>query len=76
MNTKPILSRNGISKTPSEVAMEKPVEERKERSINPGRNLRNNESKKPPMVANNAALEVVFFQKKPRMNMAKIPGET
>ncbi len=28
------------------------------------------------MVAKSAAFDVAFFQKKPKMNMAKIPGET
>jgi hypothetical protein len=28
------------------------------------------------MVANKAAFEVVFFQKKPRINIAKTPGLT
>ena len=31
---------------------------------------------KPPMMANNAAFAVVRFQKKPRINIAKTPGET
>src|SRR5690606_7234539 len=47
-----------------------------ERSIQPGRNFNTTESANPPTVANNAALEVDFFQKNPRINMAKIPGET
>jgi hypothetical protein len=67
---------NGISYTPSAFKTEKPMELSEERSIHCGRNLKNTESKKPPMVAKSAAFDVAFFQKKPKMNMAKIPGET
>jgi hypothetical protein len=34
------------------------------------------EKQTPPINANNAAFEVVRFQKKPKINKAKIPGET
>jgi hypothetical protein len=37
---------------------------------------KNIDNAKPPTVANKAALELVFFQKKPNINMAKIPGLT
>ena len=76
MNTKPIRSRKGISYTPAEFLTAKPKGERNYRFIMPGRNLSRIESRKPPMVANSAALDVVFFQKKPRMNIAKMPGDT
>ena len=54
-NTNPILSRKGISYTPSALAFEKPEEARKDRSAKLGRNLNNSEKRKPPMVANKAA---------------------
>ena len=76
INTKPILSIKGISKIPSAFAAEKPDDCRKDKSTHLGRNLNITEKMKPPMVAKRAALEVAFFQKKPRINMAKIPGET
>ena len=75
-NTITILSMNGISNTPAEFAAAHPNSYNGDRSIQPGKNLRITETINPPTVANNAAFEVVFFQKKPKMNMAKIPGDT
>ena len=75
-NTIPIMSRKGISKTPVAFAFAKPIEASEDKSIMPGKNFRRTEKRNPPMVAKSAALLVVFFQKKPIMNMAKIPGET
>ena len=39
-------------------------------------NLKITDKTNPPTVANKAALEVVYFQKKPNINIAKIPGLT
>ena len=39
-------------------------------------NLKKIDSINPPIVANKAALEVVFFQNKPKINMAKTPSLT
>src|SRR5690606_3370268 len=76
-NTNPIRSRKGISYKPlAGFTTAKPVECKKDRSAKFGRNLKKTDNRNPPIVANNAALEVVFFQKKPRINMAKIPGDT
>ena len=76
INTNPILSKNGISNTPCSLALEKPYDYKKAKLIVPGMNLKNREKANPPMVANKAAFEVVRFQKKPSINMAKIPGLT
>ena len=77
MNTNPILSKKGISYSPDrELFTAHPLSYKKERSTRVGRILNPTESKKPPIVANNAAFDVVFFQKKPSKNIAKIPGET
>jgi len=51
---------NGISKTPAAFALENPTWYKKERSVITGRNLKNTDSRKPPMMGNKAALEVVF----------------
>ena len=75
-NTKPILSRKGISYKPLLFAFAKPKGDKKERSTKSGRNLKKTESTNPPIVANNAAFEVAFFQNKPSINIAKIPGDT
>jgi hypothetical protein len=71
-----IRSKKGISKTPVSFALAKPLEASAERSMKFGTNFKKQEHAKPPMVAKSAAFEVVRFQKKPRMNMAKIPGLT
>jgi hypothetical protein len=47
-----------------------------DKSTKGGMSLKITENTNPPMVANNAALDVVRLQKKPSKNMAKIPGET
>ena len=58
------------------VALAKPKGASPERSVKFGINLSKQEHANPPMVAKSAAFEVVRFQKKPRMNIAKIPGLT
>src|SRR5471030_1917278 len=76
-NTKPIRSRNGISYNPlSAFLNENPVLAKDDKSANFGKNLKNTENKNPPIVANIAAFEDAFFQKKPKINIAKIPGDT
>lgn len=76
-NTKPMRSKNGISYSPDALfKTEKPVELKNDRSAICGKNLNRTDKINPPIVANKAAFEVVFFQKNPKMNMAKIPGET
>ena len=73
-NTKPILSINGISKTPFEFGTAKPNGFKNDKLTKAGINLKIIDIIKPPIVANKAAFEVVLFQKKPRMNIAKTPG--
>src|SRR5690606_5653996 len=76
-NTNPIRSMKVISYKPlAGFITAKPVGFKKDKSAKFGRNLKKTDNKNPPIVANNAALEVVFFQKNPRINMAKIPGDT
>src|SRR5699024_2656556 len=75
INTKPTLSIKGISYTPS-TGTEKPIGAKKDRSTIPGKNFKIMDIIKPPTVAKSAALEVVFFQKNPKRNIAKIPGDT
>src|SRR5690606_17818000 len=74
-NTMLIRSRNGISYSPSSFSLENPIGSRTLQSTQYGENFSNTDNTNPPTVANKAALEVVPFQKKPRMNMAKIPGD-
>ena len=64
-NTKNIRSINGISYTPLPLSLAKPSGAKNDRSAKFGRNLKKMDKAKPPMVANRAAFEVVFFQKKP-----------
>src|ERR1700693_1855964 len=77
--TKPILSKNGISYkrvtlSLCNVSLEKPYGDKNSKLMNLGANLKKTENIKPPTVANRAAFEVAFFQKKPRINMANMPG--
>src|SRR5690606_18842574 len=76
-NTNPIRSRNGISYKPlAGFITAKPVAFKNDKSAKFGRNLKKTDKRNPPIVANKAAFDVVFFQKKPNMNIAKIPGDT
>src|SRR5690606_34414813 len=75
-NTKVILSMKGISKTPAAFGIAKFIADRNSKSINCPENFNITEKMKPPIVANKAAFEVVFFQKNPKINIAKIPGDT
>src|SRR6185295_12650270 len=76
-NTKPILSRNGISYNPdSPLSDENPVLLRKDKSIKRGKLLKRRESGKVITAVTSAAVAVVRFQKNPKMKIAKIPGET
>ena len=61
---------------PSAFGTENPTPFKKDRSTTPGINLNRIESINPPIIANKAALEVVFFQKKPNINIANTPGLT
>src|SRR5690606_7326618 len=77
-NTKTMLirSRKGISNCPEALSFANPMGSRNDQFTQYGENLSHTDKINPPIVANNAALDVVPFQKNPRMNMAKIPGET
>src|SRR5258707_13331100 len=76
-NTKPILSRNGISYNPdSLLSEENPVLVRKDRSISRGKLLKRRERGKAMIAVTSAAVAVVGFQKKPKLKIAKMPGDT
>src|SRR5690606_38141197 len=76
IKTIPIRSINGISNTPDLFRTANPIPERNDRLTINGANFNNMDIINPPIVAKRAALDVVFFQKKPNKNMAKIPGDT
>src|SRR5690606_40011115 len=73
-NTNPIRSRKGISYKPlAGFTTAKPVECKKDRSAKFGRNLKKTDNRNPPIVANNAALEVVFLDRKStRLNSSHV----
>src|SRR5258706_7943151 len=76
-NTKPILSRKGISYKPDSLLREEnPVLLRKDRSISRGKLLKRRERGKVMIAVTSAAVAVVRFQKKPRLKIAKMPGDT
>ena len=74
--TNPMRSMNGISYTPFAFFTANPIGFKLFKETKRGRNFNKIEKMNPPMVANKAAFEVVFFQKNPKMNIAKIPGLT
>src|SRR5258706_16450212 len=76
-NTKPILSRNGISYKPdSPLSEENPVLLRNDKSISRGKLLKSSESGNVMIAVTSAAVAVVLFQKKPKKKIGKIPGDT